>query len=120
MPPPSPLVIATGAVTRLLKEEASYHKELQEQEAKVKAQEEKIQSGQDDEEGNATYILKQHQMVVEQTRAVFKPLRNRINQAVEKLEDLVAAEEKGGSASEEELANAKAALERAKAENASA
>lgn len=60
MPPPSPLVIATGAVTRLLKEEASYHKELQEQEAKVKAQEEKIQSGQDDEEGNATYILKQH------------------------------------------------------------
>ena len=51
---------------------------------------------------------------------MFKPLRTRINQAVEKLEDLVAAEEKGGSASEEELANAKAALEKAKAENASA
>jgi tubulin-specific chaperone A len=59
MPPPSPLVIATGAVNRLLKEEASYHKELEEQEAQVKAQEEKVKSGQEDEEGNATYILKQ-------------------------------------------------------------
>ncbi|KAL6867833.1 tubulin binding cofactor A [Trichoderma novae-zelandiae] len=118
MPPPSPLAIATGAVTRLLKEEASYHKELLDQEAKVKAQEEKIQSGQDDDEGNATYILKQHQMVVEQTRAVFKPLRARLAQAVEKLEELVTAEDKGGNASEEELANAKAALEKAKADKA--
>ncbi|KAL7946368.1 tubulin binding cofactor A [Trichoderma barbatum] len=114
MPPPSPLVIATGAVNRLLKEEASYHKELLEQEANAKAQEEKIKSGQDDEDGNATFILKQQQLVVEQTRAVFKPLRNRITQAVEKLEDLVAAEEKTGSASPEELANAKAALEKAR------
>jgi tubulin-specific chaperone A len=60
MPSPSPLVIATGAVNRLLKEEASYHKELLAQEAEAKAQEEKIKSGQDDEDGNATYILKQH------------------------------------------------------------
>lgn len=59
MPPPSPLVIATGAVNRLLKEEASYHKELEEQEAQLKAQEEKVKSGQEDEDGNATYILKQ-------------------------------------------------------------
>ncbi|KAK0766630.1 hypothetical protein N5P37_000356 [Trichoderma harzianum] len=116
MPSPSPLVIATGAVNRLLKEEASYHKELLAQEAEAKAQEEKIKSGQDDEDGNATYILKQHKMVVEQTRAVFKPLRDRINQAVEKLEDLVASEEKTGNASAEELANAKAALEKAKTE----
>ncbi|GFP53841.1 hypothetical protein ACSS6W_001467 [Trichoderma asperelloides] len=116
MPPPSPLVIATGAVNRLLKEEASYHKELEEQEAQVKAQEEKIKSGQEDEDGNATYILKQHQMVVEQTKAVFKPLRARILAAVEKLEDLAAAEEKNETATPEELANAKAALEKAKAE----
>jgi tubulin-specific chaperone A len=60
MPPPSPLVIATGAVNRLLKEEASYHKELEEQEAQLKAQEEKVKSGQEDEEGNAMFILKQH------------------------------------------------------------
>ncbi|KAM0510886.1 hypothetical protein ACHAPE_010438 [Trichoderma viride] len=112
MPPPSPLVIATGAVNRLLKEEASYHKELEEQEAQLKAQEEKVKSGQEDEEGNATFILKQHQMVVEQTKAVFKPLRDRIRAAVEKLEDVV---EKNETATPEELANAKAALEKGKA-----
>ncbi|RFU77919.1 tubulin binding cofactor a [Trichoderma arundinaceum] len=117
MPPPSALVIATGAVNRLLKEEASYHKELEEQEAKAKAQEEKIKSGQDDEDGNATYILKQQNLVVEQTKAVFGPLRDRIAKAVEKLEDLITVEEKTGAATAEELANAKAALEKAKAES---
>ncbi|KAM0260385.1 hypothetical protein ACHAQJ_002786 [Trichoderma viride] len=116
MPPPSPLAIATGAVNRLLKEETSYHKELEEQEAQVKAQEERIKSGQEDEDGNATYILKQQKLVVEQTKAVFSPLRERILTAVEKLEDLVAAEEKNGTATPEELANAKAALEKLKAE----
>ncbi|KAH6610494.1 tubulin binding cofactor a [Trichoderma cornu-damae] len=116
MPPPSALAIATGAVNRLLKEEASYHKELEEQEAKAKAQEERLRSGQDDEDGNATYILKQQKMVVEQTKGVFKPLRDRIAKAVEKLEDLVASEEKSGTATPEELANAKAALDKAKAE----
>lgn len=55
-------------------------------------------------------------MVVEQTKAVFKPLRARILAAVEKLEDLAAAEEKNETATPEELANAKAALEKAKAE----
>lgn len=59
MPSPSPIVIATGAVNRLLKEEETYKKELLAEEAKLKAQEEKIKSGQDDEDGNATYILKQ-------------------------------------------------------------
>lgn len=36
MPAPSKLAIATSSVTRLLKEEASYHKELEQQEARIK------------------------------------------------------------------------------------
>lgn len=36
MPAPSKLTIATSSVTRLLKEEASYHKELEQQEARIK------------------------------------------------------------------------------------
>jgi tubulin-specific chaperone A len=55
-------------------------------------------------------------LVVEQTKAVFKPLRVRILAAVEKLEDLVANDEKNGTATPEELANAKTALEKLKAE----
>lgn len=58
MPPPSQLVIATGSVNRLLKEEASYHKEVEEEEAKIKALKEKIDSGANDDE-NASYMLKQ-------------------------------------------------------------
>lgn len=58
MPPPSQLAIATGSVNRLLKEEASYHKEVEQEEAQVKALKEKIDSGANDDE-NASFMLKQ-------------------------------------------------------------
>lgn len=54
MPPPSQLFIATSSVQRLVKEEASYYKELQQQEARL----EKLQTQKDDDE-NAEYKLKQ-------------------------------------------------------------
>lgn len=60
MPPPSQLAIATGAVTRLLKEEASYHKELADQEAEVKKLEESIRNGGGDGDDNAEFMLKQN------------------------------------------------------------
>jgi hypothetical protein len=53
MAPPSKLKIATGVLSRLVKEEASYHKELVHQEARIK----KIQADTEDE--NAEYQLKQ-------------------------------------------------------------
>lgn len=59
MPAPSPLAIATSSVQRLLKEEASYHKELAEQEKTVKNLEEKLKAGGADEDGNEAYMLKQ-------------------------------------------------------------
>lgn len=59
MAPPTPLAIATSSVNRLLKEEASYHKEVEQEEASIKALKEKIESGQDDEDGNGKYMLKQ-------------------------------------------------------------
>lgn len=59
MPPPSPLAIATSAVTRLLKDVSSYHKELAEQEGEIQALEAKMANGQSDEDGNAAFMLKQ-------------------------------------------------------------
>ncbi|OAA48670.1 Tubulin binding cofactor A [Metarhizium rileyi] len=113
MPPPSQLAIAAGAVTRLLKEEDSYHKELADQEAQVKTLEESIRNGGGDEDGNAEFMLKQNKTAVEQTRAVFGPLKERITAAVTKLEDQIAmAEESGGS---EDLENAKNVLGQARA-----
>ena len=53
MPPPSQLAIATSALNRLVKEEASYHKELEKQEASIA----KLEQGGGDE--NAEFTLKQ-------------------------------------------------------------
>lgn len=56
MPPPSPLAIATSALQRLVKEEASYHKEQQHQEARIAKLE--AETG-PDEDGNRDYMIKQ-------------------------------------------------------------
>jgi hypothetical protein len=54
MAPPSQLSIVTSSVQRLVKEEASYYKELQQQEARL----EKALAAKDEDE-NAEYQLKQ-------------------------------------------------------------
>jgi tubulin-specific chaperone A len=53
MAPPSKVAIATGSVLRLVKEEASYHKEIVQQEERIK----KLESSTGDE--NKEYTLKQ-------------------------------------------------------------
>jgi len=54
MAPPSQLAIASGSVQRLVKEETSYHKELAQQEARLKKL---VESKSEDE--NAEFQLKQ-------------------------------------------------------------
>jgi hypothetical protein len=53
MAPPSKLAVATSSVNRLVKEEASYHKELEQQGARIQ----KLESGGGDE--NADFQLRQ-------------------------------------------------------------
>lgn len=53
MPAPSQIAIATSAVNRLVKEEASYHKEIEQQKVRIA----KLEQGGGDE--NAEYELKQ-------------------------------------------------------------
>ena len=53
MAPPSKLTVAASSVLRLVKEEASYHKEMAQQEARIK----KLEEGSTEE--NAEYLLKQ-------------------------------------------------------------
>lgn len=55
MPAPSRLAIATSSLTRLIKEETSYHKELEQQQAHVKS----LEEGGDDDDENADYKLRQ-------------------------------------------------------------
>jgi tubulin-specific chaperone A len=54
MAPPSQIAIATSSVTRLVKEEASYHKELVNQEARL----DKLVKNEDGDE-NKEYQIKQ-------------------------------------------------------------
>jgi tubulin-specific chaperone A len=58
MAPPSPLAIATSSLLRLIKEEASYHKELQQQEARIRKLETQDKSL-DEDEGNVEFLLRQ-------------------------------------------------------------
>jgi len=54
---PSQLQIAISSLQRLLKDEASYYKEQEQQEARIAKLEK--ESGEDDEVGNHEYQLKQ-------------------------------------------------------------
>lgn len=58
MPPPSKVAIATGSVLRLVKEEASYHKEIVQQEERIKKLEESAG------DSNKEYTLKQEVLIV--------------------------------------------------------
>jgi tubulin-specific chaperone A len=122
MPPPSQLAIATSSVRRLLKEEKSYRTELVQQQEKTKVLEDKINKGEvTHEDGNDDFMLKQQKQAIEQTKAVFEPLRQRIDDAVAKLESQIELREKSG-APEAELEQAKAALleaQQAKTESSS-
>ncbi|KAG4414746.1 hypothetical protein IFR04_012133 [Cadophora malorum] len=101
MAPPTPLAIATSSLQRLVKEELSYEKELQGQEARL----EKILATKDEDE-NAEYKLNQERAAIQETKNVFPPLRERIKDALQKLEDQVEEGQSNG-ASEEEISKAK-------------
>jgi len=96
MAPPSALTIATSSVQRLIKEEASYHKELKNQEARL----EKLLASKDEDE-NAEYSLKQERTAIDETKAVFPPLTERLENALHKLEDKLDAEKSNGASPEE-------------------
>jgi tubulin-specific chaperone A len=60
MAPPTPLSIAVSSVLRLVKEEASYHRELQQQTKRIQKLEAEGGTGDpDDDEGNREFMLAQ-------------------------------------------------------------
>ncbi|THW39561.1 hypothetical protein D6D19_02847 [Aureobasidium pullulans] len=102
MAPPSQLAIATSAVNRLVKEEASYHKELEHQQVRI----EKLKQASSDEE-NAEWNLKQENRALEETKAMFPQLRKRIQESLAKLEQQL---EQGEQNNPEEITKAKEAV----------
>ncbi|KAJ5498508.1 hypothetical protein LT330_004277 [Penicillium expansum] len=110
MAPRSQLEITTSSVTRLVKEEASYHKELQQQSERIK----KLEADTTDDE-NREYTLKQEHMALEETRKVLPTLKEKIVQTVANLGALIIEEGKKGSESNvEHITAAKEAIAQAK------
>lgn len=76
MPAPSHLAIATSVLNRLVKEEKSYHKELEQQNVKIA----KLEAGEDADNENAEFILRQQVGVTE--RNYFFPCSKRFVKSV--------------------------------------
>ncbi|KAH7081497.1 tubulin binding cofactor A [Paraphoma chrysanthemicola] len=109
MPPPSKVAIATGSVLRLVKEEASYHKEIAQQEERIK----KLEESAGDE--NKEYTLRQEKQALAETRNVLPSMQTKISAALEKLEEALEVNNEGGAeASPEEVTKAKDAVAKGK------
>ncbi|KAI6904309.1 hypothetical protein D0869_06882 [Hortaea werneckii] len=107
MAPPSQLSIATGSLTRLVKEEASYHRELEEQNARIA----KLEQGGDSSDENAVYTLRQERRAAEETKAVFPQLRQKIQDALAKLEQQLEQDKgPGDQSTPEDITKAKEAI----------
>ncbi|KAL1982362.1 hypothetical protein VTN96DRAFT_1393 [Rasamsonia emersonii] len=115
MPPSNPLAIATSSLVRLVNEEASYHRELEQQTSRLKKMEEEQNAGLPDEDGNREFLLKQERKAVEETKAVFPTLRKKISDGITKLESLLAEEaQKGSNSNVDQINAAKDAISKAK------
>ncbi|EWC46472.1 hypothetical protein DRE_04195 [Drechslerella stenobrocha 248] len=77
MPPPTPLKIKTSSVTRLIKEEHSYHKEIAAHRTKLQQME---------ANGEDVYEIKQRKMVLADTEQMIPELHRKLMHAVEALE----------------------------------
>ncbi|RJE26247.1 tubulin-specific chaperone Rbl2 [Aspergillus sclerotialis] len=111
MGPRSQLEIFTSSVLRLVNEEASYHRELKEQTEHVK----QLEAAQGGEDENREYMLKQERLALQQTKNVLPTLKQKIDEAVAKLESHIVEEGKKGSESNvEHITAAKEAIAKAK------
>ncbi|KAL1953760.1 hypothetical protein VTO42DRAFT_2291 [Malbranchea cinnamomea] len=109
MAPPSPLAVATASVNRLVKEEASYHREMESQKKRIEKLEAEIAEGIEDEDGNREYILRQERQALEETKKVLPNLKKKISEAVANLERLL--DEEGRKGTESDVAQITAAKE---------
>ncbi|GAQ06876.1 tubulin-specific chaperone A [Aspergillus lentulus] len=111
MAPRSQLEIATSSVERLVKEEASYHRELQQQTERIQ----KLESQEAGDDENRDYMLKQERLALEETKKVLPSLKQKIDEAVAKLESLLAEEgKKGPESNVEQITAGKEAIAKAK------
>ncbi|KAL4807385.1 tubulin binding cofactor A [Aspergillus unguis] len=102
MAPRSQLEITTSALQRLVKEEASYRRELDQQKERIQ----KLEAQDPSEDENRDYMLKQERLAVDETERVFPSLKQKIEETIAKLDSLLTEEGKKGAESNVEHINA--------------
>ncbi|KAE8358373.1 tubulin binding cofactor A [Aspergillus caelatus] len=111
MAPRSQLEIATSSVLRLVKEEASYHRESQEQAERIK----KLESQQGGDDENKEYMLRQERLALEETKKVLPSLKQKLEESIVKLQGLLTEEgNKGPESNVEQINAAKDAISKAR------
>ncbi|KAJ5218381.1 uncharacterized protein N7498_000480 [Penicillium cinerascens] len=109
--PRSQLEITTSSVIRLVKEEASYHRELQQQTERLT----KLENDQSNEDENKEYVLKQERLALEETKKVMPTLKKKLAETVAALGTLITEEgQKGSESNVEQITAAKEAIAQAK------
>ncbi|KAL6232948.1 hypothetical protein BDW75DRAFT_216413 [Aspergillus navahoensis] len=102
MAPRSQLEIATSAVQRLIKEEASYRREAEQQKERIK----KLEAQDASADENKDYMLKQERLALGETERIFPSLKQKIEESIAKLDSLLVEEGKKGAESNVEHINA--------------
>ncbi|KAJ5117135.1 hypothetical protein N7448_004081 [Penicillium atrosanguineum] len=109
--PRSQLEITTSSVIRLVKEEASYHRELQQQTERLA----KMEKDESNEDENKEYVLRQERRALEETKKVMPTLKKKIVETVADLQNLITEEgQKGSESNVEHITAAKEAIAQAK------
>ncbi|KAJ5591661.1 Tubulin binding cofactor A [Penicillium hispanicum] len=111
MAPRTQLEITTASVIRLVKEEASYHRELEQQAERIK----KLESGHGGDDENQEFLMKQERLALEETKKVLPALKKKLAETAAELESLVVEEgRKGESSNVAHITAAKEAIAQAK------
>ncbi|KAL8651622.1 MAG: hypothetical protein Q9226_004623 [Calogaya cf. arnoldii] len=108
---PSPLAISVSSIRRLLKEETTYRTELVNQESRLQRLE---SEGGEDDDGNREWSVRQEKQAIQETKAIFEPLREKLLGAVGGLEQLLNSPQ-AEQFSEEEVNGARELIAKAKA-----
>ncbi|BCS26398.1 putative tubulin-specific chaperone Rbl2 [Aspergillus puulaauensis] len=102
MAPRSQLEITTASVQRLVKEEGSYRRELEQQKERIQ----KLEAQDPSADENRDYMLNQERLALAETERVFPSLKQKIEEAIAKLDSLLVEEGKKGAESNVEHINA--------------
>ncbi|OJJ01470.1 hypothetical protein ASPVEDRAFT_82995 [Aspergillus versicolor CBS 583.65] len=102
MAPRSQLEITTASVQRLVKEEASYRRELEQQKERIQ----KLEAQDPSADENRDYLLNQERLALAETERVFPSLKQKIEETIAKLDSLLVEEGKKGAESNVEHINA--------------